>query len=58
VTGFFERGGDVVDALARMSAEADVVWYDGHSDYGHAFEVFAQKWPDAVGAENVASRAR
>jgi uncharacterized protein len=49
VTRFFDRGGDVVDALARMSAEADVVWFDGHSDYGHAFEVFAQKWPDAVG---------
>ncbi|HWC34576.1 MAG TPA: VWA domain-containing protein [Mycobacteriales bacterium] len=48
VTDFFDRGGDVVDALARMSTEADVVWYDGHSDYGHAFEVFAQKWPDAV----------
>jgi uncharacterized protein with von Willebrand factor type A (vWA) domain len=48
VTDFFIQGGDVVDALARMSAEADVVWYDGHSDYGHSFEVFAQKWPDAV----------
>jgi uncharacterized protein with von Willebrand factor type A (vWA) domain len=48
VTDFFERGGDVVDALAKMSSEADVVWYDGHSDYGHAFEVFAQKWPDAI----------
>ena len=49
VTRFFERGGDVVDALARMSSEAEVVWFDGHSDYGHAFEVFAQRWPDAVG---------
>src|SRR5437763_1548920 len=48
VTSYFERGGDVVDALARMSKEADVVWFDGHSDYGHSFEVFAQKWPDAV----------
>ena len=48
VTDMFDRGGDVVDALARMSSEADVVWYDGHSDYGHSFEVFAQKWPDAV----------
>src|SRR3954451_3764828 len=48
VTSFFERGGDVVDALARMSKEADVVCFDGHSDYGHSFEVFAQKWPDAV----------
>jgi hypothetical protein len=48
VTDYFSGGGDVVDALSRMSQEADVVWYDGHSDYGHAFEVFAQKWPDAV----------
>ncbi len=49
VTRFFERGnGDVVEALARMASEADVVWLDGHSDYGHAFEVFAQKWPDAI----------
>src|SRR5438270_6140458 len=48
VTRFFDRGGDVADALERMSREADVVWYDGHSDYGHAFEVFAQRWSDAV----------
>ena len=48
VTSFFERGGDVVDALSRMSKEADVVWFDGHSDYGHSFDVFAQRWPDAV----------
>src|SRR5881275_2603459 len=48
VTSFFERGGDVVDALARMSKEADGVWFDGHSDYGHSFDVFAQRWPDAV----------
>src|SRR4051812_36067343 len=48
VTRFFEHGGDVGDALARMAKEANVVWYDGHSDYGHSFEVFAQKWSDAV----------
>jgi len=48
VTRFFEHGGDVADALARMAKEADVVWFDGHSDYGHSFEVFGQKWPDAV----------
>jgi uncharacterized protein with von Willebrand factor type A (vWA) domain len=48
VTSFFDHGDDVVDALARMSREADVVWYDGHSDYGHSFEVFNQKWSDAV----------
>jgi uncharacterized protein len=48
VTSFFDHGDDVIDALARMSKEADVVWFDGHSDYGHSFEVFTQKWPDAV----------
>src|SRR5437763_270486 len=48
VTRFFEHGGDVADALARMAQEADVVWFDGHSDYGHSFEVFSQKWPEAV----------
>ena len=48
MTRFFEHGGDVADALARMAKEADVVWFDGHSDYGHSFEVFGQKWPDAV----------
>ena len=48
VTHFFDQGDDVVDALARMSKEADVVWFDGHSDYGHSFDVFAQRWPDAI----------
>lgn len=48
VTRFFERADDPVDALSRMAKEADVVWFDGHSDYGHAFEVFAEKWPDAL----------
>jgi uncharacterized protein with von Willebrand factor type A (vWA) domain len=48
VTRFFEHGRDVADALARMSKEADVVWFDGHSDYGHSFEIFTQKWPDSI----------
>ena len=29
VTDFFTPGGDVSDALARMSTEADLVWFDG-----------------------------
>ncbi len=49
VTRFFTPGGDVADALARMSAEADLVWFDGHSDYGHSIEEFAKRYPDAVG---------
>jgi uncharacterized protein with von Willebrand factor type A (vWA) domain len=49
VTRFFTPGGDVADALARMSSEANLVWFDGHSDYGHSIEKFAEDYPDAVG---------
>jgi uncharacterized protein with von Willebrand factor type A (vWA) domain len=47
VTRLFEEG-DFNDALRRLSAEASVVWIDGHSDYGHAFESFHAGWADAI----------
>ncbi len=40
VTRFFDESDDVAAAVHRVNTEADVVWVDGHSDYGHAFEVF------------------
>jgi uncharacterized protein with von Willebrand factor type A (vWA) domain len=40
VTRFLQPGTDFTEALGRISTEADVVWLDGHSDYGHAFEQF------------------
>jgi len=43
VTRFFEGVDDISDAVHRVNTEADVVWVDGHSDYGHAFEVFWQR---------------
>ena len=49
VTRFFRPGADVADAVARIGREADVVAFDGHSDYGNAFEVFADRWASAVG---------
>jgi uncharacterized protein len=49
VTRFFRPGADVVDAVQRIGREADVVGFDGHSDYGTAFEVFADRWASAVG---------
>ena len=49
VTRLFAPGADLADAVNRISTEADLVWFDGHSDYGHAFEVFDERWPDAVG---------
>jgi len=43
VTRFFEGVDDIAEAVHRVNTEADVVWVDGHSDYGHAFEVFWQR---------------
>ncbi|WP_250290573.1 VWA domain-containing protein [Frankia sp. CiP1_Cm_nod1] len=45
----FLRGADLGDMMARIANGADLVWFDGHSDYGHAFEVFADRYPEAVG---------
>jgi uncharacterized protein with von Willebrand factor type A (vWA) domain len=49
VTPFFAPGTDLATATTRMAARARLVWFDGHSDYGHAFEVFEERWPDALG---------
>ncbi|MDP5183704.1 VWA domain-containing protein [Blastococcus sp. BMG 814] len=49
VTRFFSPGVDVADAIARIGREAQVVGFDGHSDYGTAFEVFADRWTSAIG---------
>ena len=48
VTDFFGPGADFHDAMIRMGREARVVWRDGHSDYGNAFEQFAERYADAV----------
>jgi uncharacterized protein with von Willebrand factor type A (vWA) domain len=40
VTRFFEGVEDITEAVHRVNTEADVIWVDGHSDYGHAFETF------------------
>jgi uncharacterized protein with von Willebrand factor type A (vWA) domain len=48
VTRFFEGADDVADALYRVNTEADVVWVDGHSDYGHALTVFWERWGEEI----------
>jgi uncharacterized protein with von Willebrand factor type A (vWA) domain len=40
VTRFFDESDELTEAVQRVNTEADVIWVDGHSDYGHAFEVF------------------
>ncbi|HVF75680.1 MAG TPA: VWA domain-containing protein [Acidimicrobiales bacterium] len=44
VTRYFEGVEDITEAVHRVNTEADVVWVDGHSDYGHAFDVFWERW--------------
>lgn len=49
VTKYFEGVEDIADAVHRVNTEADVVWVDGHSDYGHAFEVFWKAYGKDIG---------
>lgn len=49
VTEFFKGVEDITEAVHRVNTEADVVWVDGHSDYGHAFEVFWERYGKDVG---------
>jgi uncharacterized protein with von Willebrand factor type A (vWA) domain len=44
VTSMFERAATIGEAVHRVNTEADVVWVDGHSDYGHALTVFWERW--------------
>jgi uncharacterized protein with von Willebrand factor type A (vWA) domain len=49
VTEFFKGTDDISEAIHLVNTEADVVWVDGHSDYGHAFEVFWDNYGKDVG---------
>ncbi|MGB0111964.1 MAG: VWA domain-containing protein [Ilumatobacteraceae bacterium] len=49
VTDYFRQTEDIQEAIHRVNTEADVVWVDGHSDYGHAFEVFWERYGKDVG---------
>ena len=48
VTRFFEEADDPSDAVARINAEADVIAFDGHSDYGRALMTFHERFADDV----------
>jgi len=49
VTKYFQNNDDISNAIHRINTEADVIWVDGHSDYGHAFEVFWERWGKELG---------
>jgi uncharacterized protein with von Willebrand factor type A (vWA) domain len=44
VTDFFGPGVDFGSALERVATEAEVVWLDGHSDYGNSLENFVRRY--------------
>jgi len=49
VTHLFDPGAELTGVMQRVLREADVVAFDGHSDYGGSFGSFAEHWGDAVG---------
>jgi uncharacterized protein with von Willebrand factor type A (vWA) domain len=44
VTDFFGPGIDFSSAVSRITTEAEVVWLDGHSDYGNSLETFYTRY--------------
>ena len=52
VTHMFQNEEDITNAVHRVNTEADVVWVDGHSDYGHAFGVFWESFGKDVNAKS------
>jgi len=48
VSRFFDGVDDPAEAVHRINTEADVIWVDGHSDYGHALTVFWERWGEEV----------
>jgi uncharacterized protein with von Willebrand factor type A (vWA) domain len=49
VTHLFAPGADLAGVMSRVLREADLVTFDGHSDYGGALASLVEHWPDAVG---------
>lgn len=48
VTEFFGPGVDFSSAVSRITTEAEVVWLDGHSDYGNSLEVFYSRYGSQI----------
>lgn len=51
VTRFFDGEEDIGKAIHRVNTEADVVWVDGHSDYGHALDVFWDRFGSDISSK-------
>jgi len=49
VTGRLKDASDMGEAVRAINTQADVIWAEGHSDYGHAFSDFASRWGRELG---------
>ena len=52
VTHLFAPGAELSGVMQRVLREADLVSFDGHSDYGGALGGFAEYWSDAITARS------
>jgi len=44
VTDLIKGAGDVAEAVHHINSRADIIWAEGHSDYGHALVDFLGRW--------------
>ena len=44
ITDLLRQANDLEDLVDRVNAETQMLWVDGHSDYGHAFGTFADRF--------------
>ena len=58
VTQLFGPDADLAVAVQRITREAGVYTRDGHSDYGHAFVSFLEKYPERGVAAQFPAGAR
>ncbi len=52
VTDYFDRDTDFAGILQNISTEAEVVWLDGHSDYGRSIEQFWTRYGQSLTAKS------
>jgi uncharacterized protein with von Willebrand factor type A (vWA) domain len=50
VTRYFHPGADPVAAISRLDSESKVRGWYGRTDYGRAFRLFDEHYPDAIAA--------
>jgi hypothetical protein len=48
VTDLLKGADDIAQAVHGINTQADVIWTEGHSDYGHALSDFVERWGQEI----------